>query len=92
MKESSLIGSEELRDYNFRVKKNRQERQKCRFTREKEEKGERGMPRLPEAMKDVVSCEKLRGSANGKRSGGVRMGEPARMKCVQRASAANAGN
>ena len=32
---------------------------------EKGEKGERRMPRLPEAMKDVVSCEKVRGSANG---------------------------
>ena len=31
---------------------------------EKEEKSERRMPRLPEAMKDVVSCEKVRGSAN----------------------------
>ena len=31
---------------------------------EKENKSERGMPRLPEAKKDVVSCEKLRGSAN----------------------------
>ena len=35
-----------------------------RFTNEKEKKSERGMPRLPEVMKDVVSCEKLRGSAN----------------------------
>ena len=31
---------------------------------EKENKSERRMPWLPEAMKDVVSCEKLRGSAN----------------------------
>ena len=31
---------------------------------EKERKSERRMPRLPEAMKDVVSCEKVRGSAN----------------------------
>ena len=27
-------------------------------------KSERWMPRLPEAMKDVVSCEKVRGFAN----------------------------
>ena len=27
-------------------------------------KSERWMPRLLEAMKDVVSCEKLRGTAN----------------------------
>ena len=33
---------------------------------EKEEKSERGMPRLPEAKKDVVSCEKPRGFANRK--------------------------
>ena len=31
---------------------------------EKENKSERGMPRLPEAKKDVVSCDKLRGFAN----------------------------
>ena len=31
---------------------------------EKEKKSERRMPWLPEARKDVVSCEKLRGSAN----------------------------
>ena len=30
----------------------------------KVEKGEWRMPRLLEAKKDVVSCEKLRGSAN----------------------------
>ena len=28
-------------------------------------KGARGMPWLSEAMKDVVSCDKLRGGANG---------------------------
>ena len=33
---------------------------------EKEKKSERRMPRLPVARKDVVSCEKLRGSANRK--------------------------
>lgn len=31
---------------------------------EKENKSERRMPRLLEAKKDVVSCEKLRGFAN----------------------------
>ena len=35
------------------------------------------MPRLSEAKKDVVSCEKLRGPANRGRSAGVRMGQPA---------------
>ena len=29
-------------------------------------KGTRGMPRLSEAMKDVISCDKLWGSANAK--------------------------
>ena len=36
----------------------------CFRVREKERKSERRMPRLPEATKDVVSCEKARGSAN----------------------------
>ena len=35
-----------------------------RDSREKEEKGERGMPRLLEAKKDVASCEKPRGAAS----------------------------
>ena len=34
------------------------------------------MPRLSEAMKDVISCEKLRGAANKRRSEDVRMGKP----------------
>ena len=34
------------------------------IVREKEKKSERRMPWLPKARKDVVSCEKLRGSAN----------------------------
>ena len=34
--------------------------------RDKANKSERRMPRLPEARKDVVSCEKARGSANRK--------------------------
>ena len=32
--------------------------------RKEVQKGERGMPRLLEAKKDVVSCEKARGFAN----------------------------
>ena len=35
-----------------------------RDSQEKEEKSERRMPRLLEATKDVVSCDKARGSAN----------------------------
>jgi tRNA(Phe) wybutosine-synthesizing methylase Tyw3 len=33
-------------------------------TLKKVSKGVWGMPRLSEAMKDVISCEKLRGGAN----------------------------
>ena len=39
-------------------------------------KGTRWMPWRQEAMKDVVSCEKLRGVASRRRSGDVRMGKP----------------
>src|SRR5690606_9087087 len=41
-------------------------------------KGARGMPRLPEAMKDAASCENPRGPAHTGRSAGVRMGQPSR--------------
>ena len=39
---------------------------KRRGKKGKGRKSERRMPRLPEAKKDVVSCEKSRGSANRK--------------------------
>ena len=39
-------------------------------------KGTRWMPWRREAMKDVVSCEKLREAASRRRSGDVRMGKP----------------
>jgi len=39
-------------------------------------KGVRRMPWLSEAMKDVTSCEKLRGLANTNRSADLRMGQP----------------
>ena len=38
------------------------------------------MPWLSEAMKDVISCDKLRGGANNLRSGDFRMGQPNRLK------------
>jgi hypothetical protein len=41
-------------------------------------KGTRWMPWCPEAMKDVVSCDKLRGGANNLRSGDLRIGKPGR--------------
>ena len=34
------------------------------------------MPWHQEPMKDVTSCEKLRGAANKLRSGDIRMGKP----------------
>ena len=43
-------------------------------------KGVWGMPRLSEAKKDVISCEKLRGSANSYWSVDVRMGQPGVLK------------
>ena len=49
-------------DYNFEIGKTSERIHKS----EKDYKSERRMPRLPEAKKDVVSCEKLRGSANRK--------------------------
>ena len=44
--------------------------------KEKVEKGRRWIPRLPEAKKDVISCDKPRGGANGPRSADFRMGQP----------------
>ena len=39
-------------------------------------KSARGMPWHQEPMKDVISCDKLRGAANEHRSGDFRMGKP----------------
>ena len=39
-------------------------------------KGAWRMPWLSEAMKDVISCDKLRGGANNLLSGDFRMGQP----------------
>ena len=38
------------------------------------------MPRLLEAKKDVLSCEKFRGDAENLRSENIRMGQPVRLK------------
>ena len=38
------------------------------------------MPWLSEAMKDVISCDMLRGGANNLRSGDFRMGQPILLK------------
>jgi hypothetical protein len=47
---------------------------------EKVNKGVWGMPWLSEAKKDVISCDKLRGSANMNWSVDFRMGQPTMLK------------
>ena len=51
------------------------------LNRGKIEKGAWWMPRLTEAKKDVVSCEKPRVGANGLRSADFRMGQPGTLWC-----------
>ena len=55
-----------------------------RIARKEGNKSVRWMPRLSEAKKDVVSCEKLRGTANRYRSGDIRMGQPVGLKVRHR--------
>ena len=55
-------------------------RSKRHYKRNKLCKGVWGMPRLSEAKKDVISCEKLRGLAHTNRSADVRMGQPTALK------------
>jgi len=56
------------------------------------------MPWRQVAMKDVVSCDKLRGVANRPRSGDLRMGKPggshipSRLGPIHKPSRANGGN
>jgi hypothetical protein len=59
---------------------------------EKVMKGAWRMPRLSEAMKDAISCEKLRGSAHTNRSGDIRMGQPGWLKTSHPLAGANPGN
>ena len=60
---------------------------------EKVEKGVRWMPRLLQAMKDVISCEKLWLGANSLWSADLRMGQPGRLKaCHPAKREANEGN
>ena len=49
-------------------------------TKKKVSKGVRGMPRLLEAKKDVLSCEKLRLLAKTTRPADLRMGQPDRQE------------
>ena len=46
------------------------------FDEDQARKSARGMPWHQEPMKDVISCDKLRGAANELRSGDFRMGKP----------------
>jgi hypothetical protein len=50
------------------------------------------MPWVLEAMKDVISCDKLGGVANTLRSQDFRMGQPGWLKASQSARIANALN
>ena len=60
---------------------------------EKVQKGVRWMPRLLQAMKDVISCDKLWVGANDRRSADFRMGQPGRLKtCHPAKQEANEGN
>ena len=54
----------------------RETRYKWIFLLGQARKSARGMPWHQEPMKDVISCEKLRGGANILRSGDIRMGKP----------------
>lgn len=55
--------------------------------------GVRWMPRLLQAMKDVISCDKLWEGANDRRSADFRMGQPGRLKtCHPAKQEANEGN
>ena len=56
----------------------RSERKKAEGNLVKRESAQWWMPRYEPAMKDVASCEKLRGVASKHRSGDVRMGKPGR--------------
>ena len=54
-------------------------------TKKKVSKGVRGMPRLLEAKKDVLSCEKLRRLAKTNRPADIRMGQPGRQEACHTA-------
>lgn len=64
----------------------------CASTAEKVSKGAWRMPRLSEAMKDAISCEKPRGSAHTNRSADIRMGQPGWLKTSHLFTGANPGN
>ena len=61
---SSLRGSEEFIDVLEKSNIVRTQERVEQGFRKKVEKGAWRMPRLSEAKKDVISCEKLRGLAN----------------------------
>ena len=50
------------------------------------------MPRLSQAKKDVISCDKPRVGANNLRCADFRMGQPGILKICHSVRKANAGN
>ena len=50
------------------------------------------MPRLSEAKKDVISCDKSRIGANNRSDENFRMGQPGYLKSSHSVRKANAGN
>ena len=81
---SPLFSTEKKGSLTWWQQEDCEKKQRKRAERQKEEsqkeriKGVRRMPWLRGAKKDATGCEKPRGGANGRRSGGVRMGEPTR--------------
>jgi hypothetical protein len=63
--------------------------QKLHVKETKVTKSTRGMPRLSEAMKDVVSCDKLRVEAHTRQSVDFRMGQPSYFIGIRRKAEAN---
>ena len=77
----SGFGFEEEKESYWRSFRRGESRQRKRseddfLDEDQAKKGARGMPWHQEPMKDVISCEKLRGAANELRSGDIRMGKP----------------
>ena len=56
----------QAKEFRYRVNHREMVGKRYQIHEEKANKSGRRMPRLPEARKDVVSCEKVRGFANRK--------------------------
>ena len=74
--------SEAIHIYMYRIKKSTSIKIQFYTSKEikKANKSERWMPWLKEAMKDVISCDKLRVGANNLLSADFRMGQPVILK------------